>query len=359
MIRTDQVTDIFLQLVAVSSPTGSEQAVARWIGNFLSRLGYSSTTDSHGNLISRLPGTGRPLLFTAHMDTVQPGENIRPVHKNGVITSSGDTILGADNKAAIAAILTAVDSLSRNASSHPPLELVFTTSEESGNVGAVNLDYSDLVSTVGYSFDYGAPLGTVFTASPYYNRVDITLTGRAAHAANPDAAKNVLPAFTAALSDLRFGQVNPETLVNVGLIHAGSARNTIPGSLSASGEVRSFSKSHLNRETHTLIRAFRTAGRKHGIKISAEVVLENPGFRLVPNHPAVLSAVGVLAALGLTPHLTSTHACFDANIFHSHGIHIINLSDGSSHNHTTQESIRTADLFTLARIAAGLMCSQL
>lgn len=358
MTNPPPVTATFLHLVSISSPTGSEQPVAAWISSYLSRLGYTSKIDSYGNLISRLPGTGRPLLFTAHMDTVQPGENIRPVRKNGLITSSGDTILGADNKAAIAAILTAVGTLARSSSAHPPLELVFTTSEESGNTGAANLDYSGLASTVGYSFDYGAPLGTIFTASPYYHRIDITLTGRSSHAANPGEAKNVLPAFASALSALHFGQVNPDTLVNIGLVQSGTARNTIPGSLSVSGEVRSFSKSQLQRHTNTLIRAFRTAGRKNSLRVSADVVLENPGFRLAPNHPAILSAVSVLTSLGLTPRLTSTHACFDANIFHSRGITVINLSDGSRANHTPQESIRDTDLSTLARIVLGLMYSQ-
>lgn len=78
------------------------------------------------------------------MDTVKPGKGIKPIIKDGVIYSDGTTILGGDDKGGIAAIVEALRVIKENNIDHANIEVVFTIAEETGLLGAKNLDYSKI-----------------------------------------------------------------------------------------------------------------------------------------------------------------------------------------------------------------------
>ena len=105
MIDEKNLLNLFLDLVRIPSPSGQEGAVADAIAAQLRGMGLSVERDEAGNLLSYLDGEGEPLLLTAHMDTVTPCENVRPVVRDGVVYSDGTTILGSDDKAGVAVIL--------------------------------------------------------------------------------------------------------------------------------------------------------------------------------------------------------------------------------------------------------------
>src|SRR5215207_415222 len=142
----ERVTRTFLDLVRIDSPTFQEQAICRRLATDLEALGLrvendGTGPDGVGNLIARLDGgAGLPIALSAHFDTVQPGEGIRPVVVDGVVRSEGDTILGADDKAGIAAILEALLMLREQGLPHPPLEILLTWGEERAHLGAAALD---------------------------------------------------------------------------------------------------------------------------------------------------------------------------------------------------------------------------
>lgn len=354
MINSDRQLSTFLSLVQIDSPTGSESVISDWLLDFLTQHHISAAQDSLGNIVAKLSGLGEPILLTAHMDTVEPGRGVQPKIVDGIIRSAGDTILGADNKVGLSAILETLVTLAESHNSHPPIEAIFTISEESGNLGAAQVDLAGISAKSGYSFDASGDLGTIITASPFYNRFDITLTGQAAHAAHPEAAKNVLDAAGPALSQLKFGWVDADTIVNIGKISGGVVRNTIPGELILAGEIRSFTQTGLDAATEHVVSTLKQAGLTAGITVKADVVTENSGFKLASNHPAIDHASSILIGLGLAPKLQTTFACFDANVFHSRGIEVINLSDGTRDNHTTSESVSVSHLRQLAEICLGL-----
>src|SRR5204863_1239789 len=126
----ERVTRTFLDLVRIDSPTFQEQAVCRKLVADLEALGLPVANDGTGrdgvgNLIARLDGgAGLPIALSAHFDTVQPGEGIQSVVVDGVVRSEGDTILGADDKAGIAAILEALLIVREARLPHPPLEIL-------------------------------------------------------------------------------------------------------------------------------------------------------------------------------------------------------------------------------------------
>src|SRR5262249_43064965 len=111
----DPVLDMFLELAAIGSPSGSERAVADRGHGFLRDLGLQTEEGGAGeaigseigNIYCRVPATaeGTSIFLNAHLDTVPPTDSIEPVVEDGVVTNSNDTILGADNKAAVVAML--------------------------------------------------------------------------------------------------------------------------------------------------------------------------------------------------------------------------------------------------------------
>src|SRR5262249_39738143 len=113
----------FLELAALPSPPGEERAAADRVLGYLEALGLGADEDDAGakvgstvgNIYARLEpngGAGAPLFFCAHLDTVLPEGPIEPeVGEDEVVRNSAGTILGADNKSAVASMLEAAGGL--------------------------------------------------------------------------------------------------------------------------------------------------------------------------------------------------------------------------------------------------------
>ena len=141
MVNRKRLSKEFCELVSIDAPTLGEREIADLLKVKLEELGFQVQEDNAGeliggncgNLFATLEGeiVGLPLLFSSHMDTVEPALNKRPiVHPDGRITSSGDTVLGADDVAGIVAILEAVRSLKEDGLPHRSLEVFFPVAEE-------------------------------------------------------------------------------------------------------------------------------------------------------------------------------------------------------------------------------------
>lgn len=354
-MSSSKIVEVFLEAVQIDSPSGHEAEMAAWVTNRLRSIGLSPDQDNFGNVIVKIAGPGEPLMFTAHLDTVEPGRNIKPRVAGGVITGNRQTILGADNKAAVAAILTSVERLIGERVSHRNLEIVFTLSEEVGNYGAVNLDYSRILAKAGFSFDYAAPLGRVVIASPFYDRFDLEITGRSAHASQPQEAINALSIFNYGLNEIRMGQIDAETVANIGVVSGGSVRNTVMGQVAAKGEVRSFSEEKLEQYSDKIYQTFSRICAAGGAELGWDLVRENSGFNFSKDEPLAKRAKEVLERLGLEFTLEKSWGCYDANIFVEKGIRVLNMGDGSSGAHTTREQIKVTDLVKLGDLVFELM----
>src|SRR5438128_2061039 len=135
MIKRGRLVKTFLELVQIDSPSGQEAAVAERLIALLHELGAEAGRDGHGNVIASLPGSGEPLLLSAHMDTVQPGEGIKPILDGDTIRTDGTTVLGGDPKAGVAAIIEGLRSLREDGAPHRAVEVAFSRGEEVGLVG--------------------------------------------------------------------------------------------------------------------------------------------------------------------------------------------------------------------------------
>jgi len=354
-MNKQQLLNSFLELVQLDSPSGEEDNICDFLIDKLKSLGLSPMTDLYGNVYVRVEGTGSPILLSAHVDTVEPGRGIVPVVQKGVISSTGQTILGADNKVGVAIILAILHNIVKEKIATRTLEVIFTRSEEVGNYGAVNLDYSLLTSQFGYIFDNSNPIGTIITAAPFYNRFDITIVGKSVHASKPERGIHALSIAVEALKNIKLGKVDPITTVNIGAVAGGHVRNTIMGEMIFRGEVRSFKEENLIKATEGVTSAFQSAVDSFGATITINVVRENGGYHYSPQDKDILQIQEVMRKSGIQPELKEDWGCSDANIFIDHGIKIINLGDGTIDTHTTSERVKLVDMLKLEKIVLDLI----
>ena len=189
-IDKDRALATFLELVRIDSPTYEERPIIERIARELEALGlpvFNDATgrDGAGNLHARLPGTRSdlpPLLLCAHTDTVEPGRGVQPLVRDGVVRTDGRTILGADNKASVTALLEAVRIVVRNNLPHREVDLLFTWGEERGHAGAVAFDARRLRARLGVTLDDTADPGAITVAAPAYTSILARFVGKAAHA---------------------------------------------------------------------------------------------------------------------------------------------------------------------------------
>src|SRR3989440_4645600 len=235
-----EVVDLFTELAALPSPPGEERLVADAVTRYLRDLGLTVDEDDAGaavgstigNLYCRVEPNGNggtPIFLCAHLDTVPPEGPLEPVIENGIVRNAGGTILGADNKSAVAAMLEGTRRLLAENRPHAGIELLFTPKEEVGLLGAAAFDHERLRARVGYVYDQAAPIGEVILGAPHSQAMQGRFHGRAAHSGMyPEEGRSAIVAAARAISDLRLGRVDEETTANVGMIHGGTARDILP-----------------------------------------------------------------------------------------------------------------------------------
>src|SRR5438105_4245003 len=184
-----------------------------------------------GNIYVRLEPTasGTPLFFCAHLDTVPPSGPLEPVVDDGVVRNAGGTILGADDKSAVVAMLEGVRRILAESRPHAGIELLFTPMEEIGLIGAYAFDDDRLRAELGYVYDQAAPIGEIILGAPWAQGMEVRFHGRASHSGMfPEEGRSAIQAAAKAIADLRLGRVDDETTANVGVIRGGTAGNIVP-----------------------------------------------------------------------------------------------------------------------------------
>lgn len=352
-MQENRLVQTFLDLVRIDSPSGHEEKVREYVAKFVEKLSLKSFQDRRGNLIVKVNGVGEPLLLGAHLDTVEPGRNIKPQIENGIIKSDGMTILGADNKVAVAAILEALRFLAENRTQIRPLDVVFTLAEET-EFGSGKLDFGKIEAKKGYIFDSLIPVGGIITASPFCNDLQIKIIGKAAHASLPHEAVNALKVLAVAISKIKLGKINNKTIANIGIVTAGYMPSTVPGEAIIRGEVRSFAKKEAEKYSNLIINKFKQVAFQFGAKIEAKIIESCPGYEYSISDAFIQATEKKIRDFGLKPSFVKKWACSDANIFNNNGMQIINLGDGVVNAHTVDEHISIDDLSKLGQLVLYL-----
>jgi tripeptide aminopeptidase len=362
--QEDRVTQTFLDLVRIDSPTFQEQAICRRLAADLEALGLrvendGTGRDGVGNLIARLDGgAGLPIALSAHFDTVQPGEGIQPTIVDGVVRSQGDTILGADDKAGIAAILEALLILRDERVPHPPLEILLTWGEERAHLGAAALDVSKLKSNVCFVPDAEGDVGQIVVAAPSYESITAVFQGVAAHAGmEPEKGRSAIVAAARAIARTPLGRLDPETTCNVGLIGGGSVRNAVPARATVDAEARSLNDARLERVVSDLREHWEAAAAESGCIVEITSKREYRAYRLPEDDFRMRLAREGAALAGVPFRTISTGGGSDTNTFSELGLPSACLSAAMRKSHTRDEHVATADLAKLADYLLGIIAA--
>ena len=362
MVNKERLAETFKFLAEIDSISKEEGILAGKIREILVSMGAETMLDNAGeqiggdtgNLIAKFKGNAKvpPLLLNAHMDTVEPGRGVTAVLKNGTFTSDGSTILGADDKSAIAILLETLYILRENNLTHGPLEVVFTVCEEIGLLGAKHLDFNLLTATYGFAVDATDTEGIV-TRAPSANHLEFEIHGKDAHAgAAPEKGINAILLAGKAIAGLELGRIDHETTCNIGIIEGGIATNIIPNLVKVKGEARSHNEDKLNEITDRIATSFKKVIEEYKVKDTngelprVDIRIEKDFSRTdIPlDHPVVVLADQAAENLGRKMKTKTSGGGADANVFFEKGILTGVLGTGMRDMHTVRESVNLDDM---------------
>ncbi|MFH0779245.1 MAG: M20/M25/M40 family metallo-hydrolase [Parcubacteria group bacterium] len=367
MVNKNRLIKTFCELAKIKSPSGKEIVIARKIESILKNCGLSVKRDSYGNIVAKFAGKGKPLIFCAHMDTVSvgAGKKINLIVGKKKISSDGTTILGADNKDSIAAILEAVRVLNEQKLAHRPLELVFTREEEAISRGAKNLDFSLLKGKECIISDFSHPYGAIVQSAPGLYQFEARIKGKRCHVKEPEKGVNAILVAADAIKKMPLGRIDEFTTANVayqigglrGLTDAPRTsieeittgnRNTVPDISIILGEVRGAKKENIKRALVKIQKIFSNSAKKFNAKIKFNERKLSDGYFFQKNDPLLLMAKNVFKKQNVKCELRHTLGGTDANIFNGRGIRSIVISSASRNNHQNSEYLIIRDLEKLA-----------
>jgi tripeptide aminopeptidase len=361
-----EVLDLFVELAALPTPPGEERAAADVVLRYLNDLGLDPDEDdcgpsigsTMGNIYARIepnaPGT--PLFFCAHLDTVPPSGPLDPVVDEGVVRNAGGTILGADNKSAVAAMLEGTRRVLAENRPHAGIELLFTPMEEVGLIGAYAFDQSRLQADLGYVYDQAAPIGEIILGAPWSQSMQVRFHGRAAHSGMfPEEGRSAIQAAARAIADLRLGRVDEGTTANVGVIEGGTGGNIVPEWCTFLAEARCQDENKLRDFVQEMLDAFSFAATSTDCEVETELRKSYLGYRFKQSDDVVQLAVTALSACGHDVSYALSGGGADANVFNENGKRCVNLANGMTDIHTPTEHIAVTDLEAMVDVTLALL----
>ena len=374
-INLDRLASVFTTLCEIDSPSKQEGRVAAYLKSLFTEMGAEVFEDNSatktgsdcGNLFVRFPDGGldrEPVFFNCHMDTVLPAIGVKVKREGEIFTSAGDTVLGSDDKAGIAALIEVMSTLREKNIPYGPVEFVFTTCEEVGLLGVKALEPSLIKAKIGYALD-SSGINRVVVGAPAANRIRIEIKGIAAHAGlNPEKGISAIHLAAKAIGRLKLGKLDSESTANIGVIEGGTASNIIPESVLIQGEVRSHTVKLLDDYTKQIKSAFQeeidgwsdpdgnVIGRP---SLNFTIIDDYPILKLDRESDVIKRVEAAAASLGADLNYVVAGGGSDANIFNSYGIQCAILSTGMDKVHSTQETIKLSDMALTADLIMAIL----
>lgn len=367
MVNEMRLVELFTELCRINSPSRAEADIVEVVRARLLRMGLTVKEDTAGaavggnanNLITTLPATdpSQPrLFFSAHFDTVEPTPEITIVKEGGTIRTDGRTVLGADDKAGMAAIIEGIDTLIESDIPHGQIQLLFTVCEEVGLLGAAHLDRSLVDSDFGFVFDTSRPLGDIILGAPTHDVVEFTVRGRAAHAGNaPERGVNAINVAAQAIARMRAGRIDEETTANVGVIRGGTMTNVVCPEVTVLIEARSRDSGKLDAQVSHIEQRFEEAAREAGAFVDAHRHRHYAGYTWGATDLLPRIAERAATAICLNPNYRFAGGGSDANIYNASGLPALVVSTAMNEIHTHQENILVSELVRNAEYVIALV----
>ncbi|SEA58163.1 tripeptide aminopeptidase [Thalassobacillus cyri] len=366
-INKERLLEEFLELVQVDSETKDEAKIAKVLKKKFTDLGLevleddarNQTDHDANNLICNLKGTKDgvdTIYFTSHMDTVVPGNGVKPSIEDGYIVTDGTTILGADDKAGLAAMLEAIRALKENDIKHGDIQFVITVGEESGLVGAKALDASLLKAKYGYAIDSDGQVGNIIVAAPTQAKVNAIVKGKTAHAGvAPEKGVSAITLAAKAIAKMPLGRIDDETTANIGRFEGGKQTNIVCDHVEILAEARSLVPEKMEAQVEKMKQAFHDTAKEMGGEVDVDVTVMYPGFKHQAGDKVVEVARSAANNIGRDSELLQSGGGSDANIIAGHGIPTVNLAVGYEEIHTTNERMPVAELEKVAELVTAII----
>lgn len=375
MINQERLKNFLIELIKIDSLSRKERDVAMRLKREMEELGAEVVIDDAGekvggnvgNLIAHFSGNrpqARPLLLSAHMDTVVPGEGIVPILDGDILRTDGRTVLGGDDKSGVAIICEVLRVVKENRLPCSDIDVVFTICEEAGLIGAKCLDVSKLRARTGLVLDSDS-VGFLFTKAPAANRIEFRVRGLEAHAGVcPEKGINAIKVAAEGIAQMRLGRIDHETTANIGIVEGGMAVNIVPNQVILRGEARSHSEEKLNRQTEDMKRCLEEAatrhvlevdGKRYSAQVEAKIERDYDRMDVSDNAPIVQLVHAAARNLSLEVKTLATGGGCDANVLNRKGLVVANLSTGMREIHTVKEWLDLRDLNVSAQMVLEIV----
>lgn len=365
MINKERLLSTFLDYVQIDSESTHEGAIAARVAEDLRAIGCEVYVDQSGektgsdtgNLYCTLPGntSGEPILFSAHMDTVVPGVGVKPVIEDGVIRSSGDTVLGGDDKSGIAAIVEALRTIVEQNLPHPTIEALFTVCEEVGLRGSQHMDYSRITAKKAAVLDSSGDAGKIITAAPGQYKLSAAVIGRRAHAGvAPEEGISAVQVLSEAIANMKLLRIDEETTANIGTISAQYATNIVPERAELIGECRSRRDDKLEAQGQHMMDCLQAACDKYGATLEGGLTKAYSAYSYTEADPFVQELMAACRKTGLEPTLAASGGGSDANNMSANGLKALVLGTGMAKVHTVQEELTIKNLEDTAALVLAI-----
>jgi len=358
---------LMARLCEIPSPSRQEGRVAEVVRAELRALGADVKEDGAaaaigagcGNIVGRFPATapgGTPIVLCAHLDTVPPTGPIEVDLVDGHLVNAHPTILGGDDKAAVAVMIEAMRRVRDEGLPHAGVELLFTPCEEIGLRGAAAFDPSTLAARMGFVYDHTGPVGSVVGSAPSLHKIAAAFIGRAAHAGiAPEKGRSAVEAAARAIGRMPLGRIDPETTANVGTVAGGTATNVVAERCELTAEARSRDERTLAVQLTAMLDALTWAASECEVDLETRVDREFTSYRLAEDDPQVRMALDVLASLGHRPQLVASGGGSDVNALIENGFPAVNLCNGMADVHTPDERIALTSIEAMFDVTLGLI----
>lgn len=374
-VNRERLRNLFLELVRIDSISRKERNLALRLQREMESTGAVCRFDgagervkgNTGNLIARIPGkvaTAAPLLLCAHMDTVVPGEGVKPIIEGDIIRSDGTTVLGGDDKSGCAIICEVLHQLKEQNVAHGPLDVVFTICEEVGLLGAKHLDLSLIEAREGLVYDSDSP-GCLFVRAPGAHTLRFTVGGLEAHAGMfPERGISAIQVAADAIAAMRLGRIDEETTANLGTIQGGRALNVVPNEVIVRGEARSRDPKKLAAQVDHMIQCFKDAVARAGIVVEGKRLAATLDYAAEPQYramnvpddaPIVRKVVEAAGRAGKVVKPGAMGGGCDANVLNQRGLVVANLGTGMRDIHTVREWLDLKDMIATAEVTLELI----
>lgn len=354
-ISQEQLRATFRELIEINSFYPEDFPVQRYVASRLQHKNITYIEDDFGNIIASLAGnpTKQPIMLNTHIDIPEDTPVVAYQETPQGIEGTGETILGADPKTGLAVLIELALALAdEDPKNYAPIDFVFTRGEEQGLIGASALDLTKVRAREGLVIDEDGPASVLVTKAPGMIKFEGTFVGTTAHSREPWLGINALQMAVDALARAPLGYTNDSQQVtwNLGVLHAGAAINSVPGSATFLAEMRSFDGHLLQTEAQRIYDIFAAIATQAGGVLEASLETLYEPYERRSNDPLLAKVTGVLETFHLTPSHLETYGASDANILNARGVTCMAIGSGYYNAHQYIECADLGDMHTLTKI---------